>query len=396
MINVDGALISGHDLRNDNIDLLRAIGDNDKIAPHPQLLKLFEHYKIMINDTDTDIHDTVLHKASMAWVYSEYYKTYGPRNIYRILMDSTDRLDSLFFKEFLLKVDPLLVALAFNSVSYLYFCTEEYKLVGKIIDRLKFLSTIWQAYTVGIDRSIIDLPGQHHLESIWIKHIPPFNIFDRNNKFKGQATFLPKSFITCLCDLLVAANLFKEDDPYRTIPNSANYSVYLRIHVINSKTIDELIITLQRLRSINFDPSFVFSALNWQFTHEALRERLCEGKTGYYNPIVWLMLCYLHHNGQLAITTRNPFTWCVSERTIGQAMFDYYVYHNKDSVIKFLNHMQYNKNQTFSDVGRKEFVGLIKKYREFGMALNAKELKIKRGVLVNFLAAGFGDIFCTS
>jgi len=39
---------------------------------------------------------------------------------------------------------------------------------------------------------------------------------------------------------------------------------------------------------------------------------------------------------------------------------------------------------------------LIQKYREFGLTLDPKKLGIKRGVLINLLSAGFGDIFCVS
>ena len=389
MTNVDIALISGHDLKNDNIDLLRAIGTNDKIEPHSQLLKLFEHYKYVLSSNGRQ--DTVVYRASMIWVYSEFYRMYKSRTIYRESMDKYDNPNETFFKDFLLNVDPMLISLAFNSVSYLYFCTKEYILVEKIITRLKFLSAIWQRYTMDIRKHTITLPGPYILEAIWVEHLPTIDKINDTNNFPS---FLPRPFIVCLGDLLVAANLFETDTPYNPIPDSGNYSVYLRICMTHIKNITDLITVLQRINSTVFDLDSVFRGLHWECTHKDLCERLQPSKTGYYNPHVWLILSYLCHNGQLTITAREPHVWNVSERSLGQAMFDYHAYHNKDSIFKFLNLIQYNKNRSFNTHSKEIFIGLIKKYREFGMALDVKKLKIKRGILLNFLAAGFGDIFC--
>jgi hypothetical protein len=56
--------------------------------------------------------------------------------------------------------------------------------------------------------------------------------------------------------------------------------------------------------------------------------------------------------------------------------------------------MQYKRNRNFSSGERNDFIKLLQKYRELNLVLDPKKLKIKRGVLINFLSAGYGDIFC--
>lgn len=81
---------------------------------------------------------------------------------------------------------------------------------------------------------------------------------------------------------------------------------------------------------------------------------------------------------------------------LGQAMFDHVVYKNTKSIMNFLNTMQYKRNRKYEENQKKSLVKLIQRYREFGLALDPKKLGIKRGVLINFLSAGYGDIFCVS
>ena len=407
MTNVDIALISGHDLRNDNIGLLRLIGDDDKAPPHPQLIKLFEHYKYVLNldqaGHSSHIADEVLYKGGIFWVYAKFFELYGEQLIYKTPIHTSHKQNEIFFIKYLLKVDPLLISLSFNSMAYLFFCTEEHTLVQKIINRLIFLTSVWRTYTESTLPASVILPtvngGQVTVASYWVKYVPSFD----SSGYRGKdfnlkvANLLPKGFADCIRDLFTTWNIFKKNaNQYHTVPSDVNHTIYLRIHVSCAKTISELLEVIKGIDNMFFDPEFIFSGLQWSCTHTELSEAgsMRQGSRAYHNANVWLLLCYLHHNGKLTINGI-PHIWKASEAMIGPAMFDYCVNKNKEGILKFLKFMQYIKNRDASNSPSGEALEkLIKKYREFGLSLDVKALKIKRGILINFLSAGLGDIFC--
>ena len=406
MTNVDIALLTGHDLRNDNIRLMRLIGTNDKAAPHPQLLTLFEHYKFLLT-SDCPPKDDILYKASMAYAYSTFFKLYGERIIYREPVNLHISTNETFFKKYLLQVDPLLIALSFNSIAYLWFCTEEYSLVKRVVKRLIYLSSVWEEFLGdGAYRQSITVctnSGDEVLESHWVKYMPSFNIMStRDNGIDLRIyRLLPPGFNKCIIDVFTAFNLFKRDySAYNTIPDDINWSVFVKICLNADKSIQRLIDTIKKIESVFFDPEFMFDGLKWQCTHEELKTLLRSDQRGFNNANVWLLLCYLNRRGQFIINFGNvppqhtKHNWSTSDIILGQAMFAYCVYHNPDSIMSFLHTIQFKRNRKHFD--EKIMIKLIQKYREFGLTLDPKKLGIKRGVLINLLSAGFGDIFCVS
>jgi len=403
MTNVDVALITGHDLRNDNISLLRAIGNDDNATPHPQLIKLFHHYVDMLTAGNKD---DVMHIAGMAWAYSKFFTLYGEEVIYRKTLNTYRTDFSPFFKRYLLGVDPLLVALSFNSMAYLWFCTEEHELAERVIKRLTFLSSVWRDMAHGIQETSIELPdrsGPHKATSIWTKYVPSHDVLSgRNSKTRFSISkLLPDEFNTCITDVFTVFSLFKHSsNSYHTIPNTANYTLYTRIHVMCAKTIAEVIDVIKGINTIYFDPEFMFKNLTWKCTHAELVAALPQSQRAYSNQNVWLLLCWLVNNGKLAIDSSAGLSghkWGAGDNSVGPAMFDFIAYHNKESILSFLDVMQYIKNRKHGnkDTGN-EIEKLFKHYRSFDMTLDVKRLKIKRGVIINFLSAGLGDIFCRS
>lgn len=402
MTNVDIALLTGHDLRNDNIELMRQIGDDEKATPHPQLLKLFEHYRYLLY-SGINGKDNTEYKAAMAWVYKTFFEIYGEGMIYREPLYVHNGAHEPFYKRYLLEVDPLLISLSFNSIVYLWFCTEEYDLVKRIIKRLKYLSSVWQELAGELPGGAMKIrtpSGDRLIESHWIKCVPIFEVVNSRNTDFRIRKLLPSAFVQCIQDVFVAFSIFKRDYiDYGNIPSDVNWSVFVKIWLNSDPSIKGLIEILKRLDSIFFDPEFMFSGLKWTCTHQELWSLLKSDQSGYNNPILWLLLCYLNHTGQLTIDNGNittEFRWSTSDMALGQAMFDHVVYKNTKSIMNFLNTMQYKRNRKYEENQKKSLVKLIQRYREFGLALDPKKLGIKRGVLINFLSAGYGDIFCVS
>jgi hypothetical protein len=404
MTNVDVALLTGHDLRNDNIELMRQIGENDTVAPHPQLVKLFEHYKFMLGDTTTSRDDT-LYKASIAWIYSKFYALYGENTIYRDPVNTHLAINGVFYKKYLIEVDPLLIALSFNSIAYLWFCTEEHDLVGRIIKRLVFLSSVWQGIGDDLLKGTIRVEtatGAVSLESHWAKCLPSFEMVNssaRRDVDLRIGRLLPPGFVKCLSDVFTAHNLFRHDQSdYHTIPNDINWSIFIKICLNADMSVTRLIEIIKKLDSVFFDPEFMFSGLKWSCTHAELLGLLRSDQCGYNNQNLWLLLCYLNHTGQLTVDGGTPgkYTWGSSGMSLGRAMFDHFVYRDSSSIMAYLNYIQYKRNRQFDDHELKRLIALMKKYREFGLTLDPKKLKIGRGVLVNLLSVGMGDILCTS
>ena len=402
MTNVDIALLTGHDLRNDNIGVLRLIGADDKVTPHPQLLKLFDHYKYLLS-SDESVKDNILYKAGMAWAYSTFLNLYGEKIVYREPVNIHLTTNQVFYKKYLMEVDPLLVSLSLNSMAYLWFCTEEYDLVKRITKRLIQLSLVWKTFAYGLPTQILKVctpSGDKTLESHWIKYIPSFELLNNRNidiDFKIHK-LLPSGFVTCIQDIYTAFNLFRRNDYNgHNVPSNINWAVFAKICFNADTSIGCLIETLKKLDSIFFDPEFMFNGLRWECTHQELLSLLKSGQLGYNNPNLWLLLCYLNHTGKLIINggyAVDKHKWSVYNMELGQAMFDHFVYKNTESIMAYLDIIQYKRNRKFENAQKNALIQLMKRYREFGLALDPKKLGIKRGVLINLLSAGYGDIFC--
>ena len=338
----------------------------------------------------------------MIWVYDKFYKLYGEHSIYREKTDITSSDNKIFFEEYLRNVDPLLVSLSFSSVVYLFFITKEYDLVKRIINRLNFLSLIWKECAGDNIPSIsINLPvatGHVPIGSHWARCVPKYG-YNINLGIQSSKELLPQGFNVCMSDLFATYNLFKrESDAYHTIPAEVNHTLFLRIQLKCARTVKELVEILKKIDAVFFDANFVFDALKWKCTHDELVTILEVGSRVYFNQNVFLLLCYLYRVGKLEIerSRDQSHVWNKSDTILGPAMFDYHVYHNKESILKYLSVMQYNKNRSDKKQHKEKFEKLIKQYRQYSLALNPKELKIKRGILINFISAGLGDIFCVS
>jgi hypothetical protein len=405
MTNVDLALISGSDFRNDNIGLLRNIG-NDVVADiHPQLLELFAHYKEMfINGGSDRNQDVVIRNAAVFKVYQLFCDLYGYINIFRDSDRSTTASD-VFFQEYVCKVHPLILSLSFNSIAYLYFCTGETSLVKRIIDRLKIISVKWQQYESEVHFSrpsevIFPLKDRNvGVDHYLLKYVPANKADDKNSFLFCPDNILPPKLNARITDMCSAYWIFKtETNTYVSLPEGVNYSLYMKIRVSLCKNVGELINMLRRVDSSNFDLDFVFfSGYKLKCTQEELTKSIPIGSGAYHKPYMWLLLCHLYKTSKLVIDERPSagFKWNDAGRaSIGPAMFDYHAYGNKESLISFLNMFQFKRNRDFSrSFSAANVAKLLKKYRELGLAVDVKALKIKRGILVNLLSAGFGDLF---
>jgi hypothetical protein len=245
--------------------------------------------------------------------------------------------------------------------------------------------------------------GDKILESHWVKCMPSFDVMGtRNNGIDLRIyKMLPPGFNKCIVDIFTAFNLFKRDyNSYNIIPNDINWSVFVKICLNADNSIQRLVDTIKKIESVFFDPEFMFYDLKWQCTHEELKTLLRSDQRGFNNTNVWLLLCYLNRRGQFTVNfggvspQHTKHKWSASDMILGQAMFDYCIYRNPDSIMSFLNTIQFKRNRKHFD--EKMMIKLIQKYREFGLVLDPKKLRIKRGVLINFLSAGYGDIFCVS
>ena len=411
MTNVDLSLITGHDFRNYNVPLLRMIGGDYKATPHPQLLKLFEHYKYMLRNDGP--RDEVLLRASLFWVYQTFIEQYGEDIICRERIDH-NQYSPIFFKEYLLKIDPLIISLSFSEIVFLFFGIEDYDLAKRIIKRLSYLSSVWTEFcSEESTGNVLRLPAYKH---------PAKEITSHWNNLTGNPfyptpriplidprSFLPEKLVVCLKDVWSAYNIFKNNGRIYARDGS-EIDLFIKICLGSDRSLKQLLNIIQKIEVLSFDPVFIFSGLRWKCTRQEFVDALPR-TVDNINPIAWMILCYLHKIGSfnidfdkeanLKIKHINRSRWSPNEPEayktmfLGCAMFDYHVFDNKETILTFLENIQYKRyRKSWNDGLTKSLIKTAKRYRELNLTLDPKELKIKRGVLINILSAGLGDIFC--
>jgi len=418
MTNIDIALVSAFSSKNDCTEWFRRASGPIDVAPHPQLLKLFDHYLYLFLPSDEPrerIADVVVENAAIIMAYQQSYKVYGEKSIFkeRIQRNIIANGIDMFYDEFLLRVDPLLVSLAFNGVAYFHFCVEEPDIVRKIIDRLIFLSSVWRneylgTHTLSTDTILFPLKSTPVETSSYL--VPCVGNFDNGVMNRGDGVCINKFVPTFLKEGLrnvatACALIYRDSHPNHyysshTLP-TGDTSVYFKFLMHGVFNISSLLEVFKRIQAISFDTKFVLSGVDISCTVEEFREAISStSEPAQYNHYVWLLLCHMHKKGKFHLNdvfnASTPFRASVSSgNAIGPAMFNYIVLGDKESLIKFLKIFQFKRNRNFGGTFSSEsFATLLYGYRKLGMGLNVKALKIQRGILLNLLSAGYGDIFC--
>jgi hypothetical protein len=419
MTDIDIALVSAYSSKNDCIEWIRRANGPNDVAPHAQLTKLFDHYLYLFTpsiEPRERIYDVVVENAAIVMAYQQAYNLYGEKSIFkdRIQRGVIANGVNVFYDEFLLRVDPLLVALAFNSVAYLHFCVEEAGTVRKIVDRLIFLSSVWRNEYLDTHTLITDtisFPSRPAPVEVNLYLTQYVGNFDNTLLTRGDGIctnkFIPTFLREGLRNVSMACALIYRDSHQNhyysshTLP-AGDTTVYFKFLMHGVSNIDSLLKVFNRINGISFDTKFVLSGIDIRCTVAEFRDAIgATSEPPYHNHYVWLLLCHMYKMNKFHLVDAAdivaPFRAGISSNNaIGPAMFNYIVLGDKESLIKFLKIFQFKRNRNFGGTNTSaSFVTLLYGYRKLDMSLNVKELKIQRGILLNMLSAGYGDIFCS-